>query len=264
MQAERYQHQYEEQCDSFREDLRFVHNESKFERDMFQGQLSSSQAESSTLRKELADCVKRYEEQSARLGAAQASLRHASTNHTQLKLKLKAAAAEKEVADNLEQMLNDALRKEQDKYETLEISFDVLESAYSFLARELVRTEHALEDALKVQQQLHERTQMYQDLAASAETESEYAAEEEDSQASASAFSDDRSWPATPGLTRSWHSATTSVSSPIITTPPLPPLCLEPIASTDSGLSKHLPPPSNPDDIFGSWSLESVPLVSPT
>ena len=141
-----YQHRYEEQRDSFREDLHFVHAETSYQRQMYQGQISDAHEEASALRKQLAACVRRYEEQQRRLRAAQASLHDASTIHTQLELKLKAAAAEKEVADDLENLLTDALRREQDKNETLEISFDVLESAYSFLARELVRTEHALEE----------------------------------------------------------------------------------------------------------------------
>ena len=250
-QAEQYQHRYEEQCNSFREDLTFVHNESKYERDMHHGQLSSAQAESSSLRQELAERVRHYEEQAARLSAAQASLRDASLNHTQLELKLKAAAAEKQVADNLEHLLHSALRREQDRYETLEISFDVLDSAYAFLARELVRTEHALEDALATQAQLRARTQAEEDAAAYAPGRA--------SPADTEPFSDDgRSWPATPALTRSYHSTAASISSPVVATPPLPALCLETIPSVDSRLAKDL---ASPDDIFGAWSLDPV---SPT
>lgn len=217
-----------------------MHVETSYQRDMYEGQLSTAQAESAAIRKQLADCVKRYEEQSARLRGAQAGLRDASDTHHQLELKLKAAAAEKEVADDLENLLNDALRREQDKNESLEISFDVLESAYSFLARELVRTEHALEDALEVQQQLRDRAAPLYD-----EAESEYTVEElseeyvtaeythqehtvqayvsrqrveeeseSQSQTTDSAYSDGdtSSWPATPGLTRSARNAATPSS----------------------------------------------------
>ncbi|KIP10860.1 hypothetical protein PHLGIDRAFT_184012 [Phlebiopsis gigantea 11061_1 CR5-6] len=257
-QAEQYQQRYEEQCNSFREDLTFVHNETKCERDMYHGQLSSAQAESSALRKELAERLRHYEEQTARLSAAQAGLRDASSNHTQLELKLKAAAAEKQAADNLEHLLHSALRREQDRYETLEISFDVLDSAYAFLARELVRTEHALEDALQAQQQLRERTQMHEHMQAAETTYDRGRASPADTEP----FSDDgRSWPATPALSRSYHSTAASISSPVVTTPPLPLLCLDMIPSVDSRLSKDLAFPSDRDNIFASWNLD---LVSPT
>ena len=279
-QAAQYQCRYEQQRDSFREDLHFVHVEASYQRDMYEGQLSNAHEEASALRSQLADCVKRYEDQSRRLKAAQASLHDASTLHTQLELKLKAALIEKEVADDLENLLTDALRREQDKNETLEISFDVLESAYSFLARELVRTEHALEDALKVQKELHRHNALYEDFSLPEDqlldnqqllresphmfrpedrvvddSESEYAGED-DSQATASVFSDS-SWPATPGLSRSIHSHTTSITSLMVTTPPLPTVSL-PI---DSALSKHLPP-SDHDDVFGPvWSREGLPIL---
>ena len=80
---------------------------------------------------------------------------------------------------------------------------------------------------------------------------------EDDSQATASVFSDS-SWPATPGLTRSLHSHTTSISSLMVTTPPLPAVSLP----MDAGIAKHLPP-SDPDDFFGpAWTRESLPVMS--
>lgn len=309
-QAAQYEHTFEQQRDSFKQDLHFVHVETGYQRDMYEGQLSSAQEEAAALRKQLSDCVRRYEEQSARLRAAQTSLRDASHTYHQLELKLKAAAAEKEVADDLENLLTDALRREQDKNETLEISFDVLESAYSFLARELVRTEHALKDALEVQQQLRERVAplydepeaQYADEELPAEqyateySRQEYSrrtfiskeyTEESESQTTGSVYSDGdasswpatpglvrsrqrattpgsaysdgdvSSWPATPGLTRSMHSTATSISSPVVTTPPLPPLMLETIPSSD-GLAKHLPP-ADGDDFFGpTWTMDGV------
>jgi chromosome segregation ATPase len=263
-----YQQRYAEQRNSFCEDLHFVHAETSYQRQMYEGQLSHAQEESSALRKQLADCVRRYEEQSCRLKAAQASLHDVSTIHTQLELKLKTAAAEKEVADDLENMLNDALRREQDRNETLEISFDVLESAYSFLARELVRTEHALEDVLKAQQQLHEHASLYdQPLSIDGQQpfrdspqmfdDNDESSVEDDSQATASVFSDG-SWPATPGLTRSIHSHTASISSLMVTTPPLPAVSLP----MGTSLSKHLPP-DDPDDFFGpTWSRGPLPVTS--
>ncbi|GJE94469.1 hypothetical protein PsYK624_106390 [Phanerochaete sordida] len=236
-QAAQYEHSFEEQRESFQHDLHFVHVETSYQRDMYEDQIHTTQAESSALRKQLAECVKRYEDQSARLRNAQTGLRDASDTYHQLELKLKAAAAEKEVADDLENLLSDALRREQDKYETLEISFDVLESAYSFLARELVRTEHALEDALEIQQQLRERSApLYDEPAAQYDGEElpaeEYAreysrqeysrrsfvakeyAEEGESQTTGSVYSDGdaSSWPATPALIRSRQNAATPAS----------------------------------------------------
>ncbi|EKM54466.1 uncharacterized protein PHACADRAFT_185387 [Phanerochaete carnosa HHB-10118-sp] len=311
--AAQYEHLYEQQCDSFQQDLHFVHVETSYQRNMYEDKLGSVQAESAALHKQLADCVKRYEEQSARLRAAQVGLRDASHMHHQLELKLKAAAAEKEVAADLENLLSDALKREQDKFETLEISFDVLEGAYSFLARELVRTEHALEDALQIQQQLRERVaplydepeSVYpgEDLPEQEHSSQEYTSRayvsgqraESESPMLGSIYSDgdasswpatpglvrsarnsttpcsmysdgDASpWPATPGLTRSMHStgtSITSVSSPVVTTPPLPPLMLEPLPSSDSGLAKHLPP-ADSDDFFGPiWTVDAMHHIS--
>lgn len=287
-----------------------MHVESECARDMYTHQLTASHAEAAALRTALADAVSRYESQTSRLRAAHAGLRDAAAAHAQLQLRLRAAAAEKQAADDLEHMLSDALRREQDRYETLEISFDVLESAYSFLARELVRTEHALEDARRAQLQLRAHTntpapaviplpsssslastihapaddaesdyapdafERQQHLRALAQMYAELDDEDDDedggggaagawddSQATASVCSDDRSWPATPGLTRSMHSTTTSISSPIVTTPPLPLLALAPLAAADRALAKHLPPGER-DDFFGPWTAEPEPYIS--
>lgn len=259
---------------------------------MYEGQISSAAKESGTLRTQLADCLRRYEEQTKRLRDAQASLLDAATKHTQLTLKLKASAAEKKVADDLEHILTDALRKQEDKYETLEISFDVLESAYSFLAAELVRTEHALEDALQAQKQLrasegegeteeHVVADVADDAHSTADTEPVTEDESErirhmrtDSALSASSYSvfSDRSWPDTPSLTRTIDSVSSlrsPISSPIVQTPPLPMLHLEPVRSSNGYASRDICDspspigpkflPEDPEDIFGSWSLESLP-----
>ena len=101
-----------------------------------------------------------------------------------------------------------------------------------------------------------------------------------DSALSASSFSvfSDRSWPDTPSLTRTIDSVASirsPLSSPVVQTPPLPMLRLEPVRAsgsypTDSDYASSdvydspspIGPksfPEDPEDIFGSWSLDSLP-----
>ncbi|KAI0092955.1 hypothetical protein BDY19DRAFT_398984 [Irpex rosettiformis] len=144
--------------DSFVEDLSFAHLESECTRTVYEGQLSTAQAEIAALREQLDNCVKRYERRAARLALAEAE----GADKDRLTSRLKALEAQKKVSDDLENMLADALRSYEDKYETLEISFDVLESAYSFLAAELVMTEHSLKEERGLRRQLRRQLRAYE------------------------------------------------------------------------------------------------------
>ncbi|KAF7792384.1 hypothetical protein EIP86_003421 [Pleurotus ostreatoroseus] len=132
--AARLQDDLVEQAASFVEDLRFAHLESHFERAAHSGALTRAEAESSALRTALQDLFARHRAREAACEGAQGRMR--------------AVDEERRVARHLEDMLVEELRKRRDEYETLEISFEVLEAAYGFLARELVKTEHALREAL--------------------------------------------------------------------------------------------------------------------
>ncbi len=238
-----------EEYSSFSEDLKFMHAESHYERRMYQKRLSSAQIESSTLRQKLSDIVSDYEEQSTVLGATQSGLSQASSLNEEFYRRLEAALAQKKVADDLEHLLTEELRRRNDEYETLEISFDVLESAYRFLATECVRTEHALKDALDVQEQLREQLQVMQECIRSRAVSER----DEETTSTFSSYSE-RSWPATPGLTRTPDASSRYTYSPTLATPPLPALCLDPIPSIDDRLTS-VPSLPSPSDLFDSWPL---------
>ncbi|PSR74607.1 hypothetical protein PHLCEN_2v9673 [Hermanssonia centrifuga] len=238
-----------EEYSSFSEDLKFMHAESHYERRMYQKRLSSAQIESSTLRQKLSDIVSDYEEQSTVLGATQSDLSQASSLNEEFYRRLEAALAQKKVADDLEHLLTEELRRRNDEYETLEISFDVLESAYRFLATECVRTEHALKDALDVQEQLREQLQVMQECIRSRAVSER----DEETTSTFSSYSE-RSWPATPGLTRTPDASSRYTYSPTLATPPLPALCLDPIPSIDDRLTS-VPSLPSPSDLFDSWPL---------
>lgn len=290
--------------ESVSEDLGFVYVESRCQRDMYEGRLSSAHAEITALRDELVKCVERYEQSATRLARARDTMRDATNDHDRLASKVQALEAQKKVSDDLEYMLAEAIRKHEDKYETLEISFDVLESAYSFLAAELVRTEHLLKDARNLQKQLWERLHVYEPdcqplpVCADGEEEAEVADEEvevealtkaadveevedddepadddyadtdlEDdrspgtyaprtSTAMSMSTASDRSWPATPGLSMC-STSTAGVRSPLysptVLTPPLPALILPSKPPTEGCPSAY--PSSEPEDVFGSWSM---------
>ncbi|KAI0738134.1 hypothetical protein BC629DRAFT_1446049 [Irpex lacteus] len=254
--------------DSFTEDFSFVHVESQCARHMYEGQLSTAQAEIKALREQLDKCVKRYERRAAHLARAEAE----GVDKDRLAHRLKALEAQKKVSDDLENMLAEALRNYEDKYETLEISFDVLESAYSFLASELVRTEHLLKDSRGVQKQLRRQVYAYEhsgeplpeeesevedaesvaedeDAGEEAEVEAKLMDEalpeeveavdtdvedEEDVRvATAMSFSamstfSERSWPATPGLSFSSMSSITTGSS--LRSPLSSPIVMSPVS----------------------------------
>lgn len=248
--------------------------ESQYAREMYESRLSSAQAEVALLQDKFSKCLKRYERQSARLSRVQDSMRDATTDHDRLMSRIRALEAQKQVSEDLEHMLAEALRKQEDRYETLEISFDVLESAYSFLAAELVRTEHALKDALSSQKSVEGESATYQtdiikEEGSFAEDETEATAYETDSEpdggtddhmrastAMSSSTLSDFSWPATPGLLDrigSRAALRSPMSSPIVMTPPLPALMLPSKPPTVGFPSAY--PSSEPEEIFGSWLM---------
>ena len=290
-------------CDSLTEDLSFAQAESETTRTMYQGQLSTAQSEIKNLREQLDNCVKRYNDHAARLASAEAD----GADKDRLTSRLKALEAQKRVSDDLENMLTDALRSYEDKYETLEISFDVLESAYSFLAAELVMTEHSLKEERTLRRQLRrqlrsmmpsevdneaedsesvseaeEAEEMEEveklvdrplpdeaetiDVITDTDAEEETEDERDDTRVStAMSFSatstfSEHSWPATPGLSFSSMSSTTTGSflrsplgSPIVMSPLSPSLQLPSKPPTEGPSSAH--PSVEPDDVFGGWAI---------
>lgn len=141
-----------EQSESFQEDLRFVFLESTYERQLYQGRLSSAEAESHALR----DMLRTYKDRptpctdQAAQTEKETGQQDASGAHAEMIARLDALLAERKVAGDVEQMLVQELERREDAYETLEISFEVLESAYGFLAKETVRLEHVVEDRERV------------------------------------------------------------------------------------------------------------------